>query len=110
MVMVRLLPLQFATPRRLGLGLISQGGISLAMAISGVLTYSGLRSDGRNPVDLLLAVVVLGVILSELSGPFLTRNILVRAGEIHPPMVEAPAAGRTETTPMKTPYPDGEST
>lgn len=84
MAMVRIVPLPFQTPKRFGLGLIPQGGISLAMAISGVLTYSGLVLGEMSAVDLLFAVVVLGVILSELSGPFLTQNILVRAGEISP--------------------------
>jgi len=90
MAMVRLVPLPIRTPKRFGLGLIPQGGISLAMAISGVLTYAGLRLDGMNAVDLLFSVVVLGVILSELTGPFLTRNILVRAGEISARAEEAP--------------------
>jgi hypothetical protein len=80
--MVRSLPLPFVTPKRFGLGLIPQGGISLAMAISGVLTYSGLQLSTGSAVDLFFAIVVFGVILSELAGPFLTRNILVRAGEI----------------------------
>jgi hypothetical protein len=93
LVMVRLVPLQFATPRRFGLGLIPQGGISLAMAISGVLTYNRLMMDGRDVVEILFAVVVLGVILSELTGPFFTRNILMRAGEISPQIEEALAAG-----------------
>jgi multidrug transporter EmrE-like cation transporter len=84
MAMVRILPLPFQTPKRFGLGLIPQGGISLAMAISGVLTYAGLGLGKMSAVDLLFAVVVLGVILSELTGPFFTRNILVRAGEILP--------------------------
>ncbi len=82
MALVRFVPLPFPTPKRFGLGLIPQGGISLAMAISGVLTYSGLSLGGTDAVDLLFSVVVLGVILSELTGPFFTRNILVRAGEI----------------------------
>jgi len=89
LVMIRLLPLRFAPPRRFGLGLIPQGGISLAMAISGVLTYGGLMLDEGDAADLLFAVVVLGVILSELTGPFFTRNILQRAGEISPRMEEA---------------------
>jgi hypothetical protein len=102
LVMVRLVPLPFPTPKRFGLGLIPQGGISLAMAISGVLTYAGLGLEGLNAVDLLFAVVVLGVILSELTGPFFTRVILVRAGEISPgagkasgrePPPERPASG-----------------
>jgi multidrug transporter EmrE-like cation transporter len=80
--MVRVIPLDFSPPRRLGLGLIPQGGISLAMAISFVLTYGTLELGVRSAADLLFAVVVLGVILSELTGPFLTLNILRRAGEI----------------------------
>jgi multidrug transporter EmrE-like cation transporter len=84
MAMVRLIPLPFPPPKRFGLGLLPQGGISLAMAISVVLTYAGLGLGEMNAVDLLFSVVVLGVILSELTGPFFTRNILVRAGEIVP--------------------------
>jgi multidrug transporter EmrE-like cation transporter len=84
MAMVRITPLPFQPPKRFGLGLLPQGGISLAMAISIVLTYAGLGLREMNAVDLLFAVVVLGVILSELTGPFFTKNILVRAGEISP--------------------------
>ena len=90
MAMVRIVPLPFQTPKRFGLGLIPQGGISLAMAISGVLTYSGLVMGEMSAVNLLFAVVVLGVILSELTGPFLTQNILVRAGEISPRIRKGP--------------------
>ena len=89
LAMVRLLPLPFPTPKRFGLGLLPQGGISLAMAISGVLTYAGLGLGELNAVDVLFSVVVLGVILSELTGPFFTQNILVRAGEISPRVQEA---------------------
>jgi hypothetical protein len=93
--MVRLLPLQFTPPKRLGLGLIPQGGISLAMAISGVLTYGGLAFGEADAADLLFAVVLLGVILSELTGPFLTLNILQRAGEISPRAERALAVGES---------------
>lgn len=89
LIMVRVLPIPFPTPRRFGLGLLPQGGISLAMAISGVITYAGLSLAGFNGVDILFAVVVLGVIFSELTGPFFTKNILVRAGEISPRVQEA---------------------
>lgn len=92
MAMVRILPLGITPPRRFGLGLIPQGGISLAMAISGVLTYGGLVLNGQDAANLLFAVVVLGVLLSELSGPFFTRNILQRAGEISPRMEAALAS------------------
>jgi len=109
LAMVRLLPFQFSTPRRFGLGLIPQGGISLAMAISGVLTYSGLMLGERDAADLLFAIVVLGVILSELTGPFFTRNILVRAGEISPRMENAVAGGDPLPTRTDAPTPDRES-
>jgi hypothetical protein len=81
-----LLPFRFTVPKRLGLGLLPQGGISLAMAISGVLAYGGLTIGGTDGVEFLFGVVVLGVILSELIGPFLTRNVLFRAGEITGPL------------------------
>ena len=99
MAMVRIIPLPFQTPKRFGLGLIPQGGISLAMAISGVLTYSGLVLGEMSAVDLLFAVVVLGVILSELTGPFLTQNILVRAGEISPTIRTEPPEKQEERNP-----------
>jgi hypothetical protein len=89
LAMIRVLPLEVTPPRRFGLGLIPQGGISLAMAISGVLTYGGLVLNGMDAADLLFAVVVLGVLLSELAGPFFTLNILQRAGEISPKMEAA---------------------
>ena len=90
MAMVRLIPLPMETLRRFGLGLLPQGGISLAMAISVVLTYAGVRSGELDAVSILFSVVVLGVILSELTGPSFTRNVLVRAGEILPGAEEVP--------------------
>jgi multidrug transporter EmrE-like cation transporter len=105
MAMIRLIPFSFPLPRRFGLGLIPQGGISLAMAISGVLTYAGLGLGELSAVDLLFSVVVLGVILSELTGPFFTRNILVRAGEISSRVddaLAAPGAQRAHLEAMST--------
>jgi hypothetical protein len=105
MVMIRVLPFSFPTPRRFGLGLLPQGGISLAMAISAVLTYSTVRLEGMNGADLLFAIVVIGVILSELSGPSFTQNILQRAGEISPRDGEG-LGGRSQTRSLKQPPPD----
>lgn len=75
-------PLQFDVPRRLGLGLVPQGGISIAMAVSGALMYSDLMIRGVDAEALLFAVIVIGVALSELTGPFLTTRLLERVGEI----------------------------
>lgn len=88
-VMLRVVRLPFATPDRVGYGLIPQGGIALAMAVSGMLTYSGLQVRGVDAVELLFAVLVLGVVASELSGPFLTTRVLRRAGEISPAVERA---------------------
>lgn len=86
---VRLLPLPFAAPRRLGLGLLPQGGISLAMAVSVVLTYQGLEVGGMMGVEIFFGVVLLGVVTSELMGPFFATHVLRQAGEISPRVEEA---------------------
>jgi hypothetical protein len=82
----RLLPMRFHVPKRMGLGLLPQGGIALAMAISAVLAYGGSTARAVSGVDFLFGVVVLGVVVSELVGPFLTRNVLSAAGEIAGPL------------------------
>lgn len=90
---LKLIPLSFPTPSRLGLGLIPQGGISLAMALSALLTFYGLQISGVDASQSIFSVVVLGVVLSELVGPFFTTATLRRAGEISSLVEEAIAAG-----------------
>lgn len=87
------LPFPFAVPRRLGLGLLSQGGISLAMAVSGVLMYAELEVGGAGAEAELFTLIVVGVMLSELVGPFLAHKILRRAGELSPDVEKALARG-----------------
>ena len=91
--MVRLRTLPFPTPRRLGLGLVPQGGISLVMALSALLTFYGLEINGVDVSQALFSVVVLGVALSELVGPGLTTQTLREAGEISSLVEEALAIG-----------------
>jgi hypothetical protein len=90
---VTAVPLGFDVPRRLGIGLIPQGGISIAMAVSGVLLYPELEVRGVAAEAALFTVIVVGVMLSELAGPFLTVRLLRRAGEISARVEEAIAAG-----------------
>jgi hypothetical protein len=52
------------------------------MAVSAALMYSDLRIRGVDAEALLFAVVVIGVALAELTGPFLTMRVLERAGEV----------------------------
>jgi hypothetical protein len=80
-----------SVPRTLGLGLISQGGISIAMTLSLSLTL-GSHSPmigGFAARDVLFASVVLGVVLSEAVGPLMATRLLRRAGEIAPAVEEA---------------------
>jgi sodium/hydrogen exchanger family protein len=92
-VMATLLHFDYDVPRRVGLGLIPQGGISLAMAVSGVLVYTDLSVRGLDAEATLFSVIVIGVMLSELTGPFLTVKLLRRAGEISPRVEQALAEG-----------------
>lgn len=81
-------------PGGIGFGLVSQGGISLAMAISAALTYGLLQDPTSIGVQLLFSTVVLGVVTSELIGPFMSRGLLRRLGEIKPRVEAALAEGR----------------
>ncbi|MDT8367733.1 MAG: cation:proton antiporter [Longimicrobiales bacterium] len=105
-VMVRAAKLPRDTPRLLGMGLMSQGGISLAMVLSAVLTLAprGLEIAGYPAVDLLFSTVVLSVVLSELAGPLLVATLLGRAEEggsppAPPPRTGAPTQGARRESP-----------
>ena len=67
--------------------------ITLAMAVSGVLMYSGIRIGGEGAGSALFTLIVVGALLSELAGPFLTLQLLRRAGEISPEAEAALARG-----------------
>jgi hypothetical protein len=92
-VPARALDLGFDAPWSVGLGLIPQGGISIAMAVSGMLMYSDLQVRGLDAEAALFAIIVLGVALSELLGPLLTLRVLRRAGEIVSPALAQQRAG-----------------
>lgn len=72
----RAAPDDFRPPNALGLGLISQGGIAIAM----VMNYYQL-----SPADVtgvVVTTVLIAVILNELASPSLARFVLRKAGEI----------------------------
>ena len=83
-VTARAVPLAFPVPRGAGIGLIAQGGISLAMALSATLTYGAVAGFGADAVRVTFTTIVIAVAASELIGPFLTRDLLRQAGEITP--------------------------
>jgi Kef-type K+ transport system membrane component KefB len=97
MVARSLVPMPFRVPAGTGFGLIPQGGISLAMALSAALTYGAITGAGAEGAALRIAfgTIVVAVALSELVGPFLTRDLLRHAGEITP-RVETALAEQAE--------------
>jgi Kef-type K+ transport system membrane component KefB len=72
----RIAPASTRPPLTVGLGLISQGGIAIAM----VMNYYQLSSAAVT--DAVVTTVLIAVILNELASPFLARAVLRRAGEI----------------------------
>ena len=91
-------PLRIATPRDLGFGLVPQGGISLAMAISITLGYPALQLGAGTLGGTVFSIVVLGVLGSELLGAIMARGVLRRAGELSP-RKEAAVEGKEESLP-----------
>jgi hypothetical protein len=72
----RAAPSHSRPPPIVGLGLVSQGGIAIAM----VMNYYQLSSAAVTEV--VVTTVLVAVILNELASPFLARTVLGRAGEI----------------------------
>ena len=87
-------PQDLQIPRRFGLALIPQGGLSLAMAISFVLIYVSTEPGLRPEVNLFFATVVIAVGISDLLGPFLVRDVLERAGELDRRVAYAQSTGK----------------
>ncbi len=69
-------------PADVGVGLLPQGGLSIAMAINVTLTYGALGPAPSRTVEILFSTVLLGVAASQLIGPLLARDVLRRAGEL----------------------------
>lgn len=89
-------PVEFPIPRRLGLASVSQGGISVAMAASAMLTLWGLELYSLDAAAMVFSTVVLGVVVSDLVGPFFTTYVLRRAGEISAEVEDALADGDSQ--------------
>lgn len=79
----RLIPSSPAV-HRFGLALISQGGLSIAIAVSALLTLETTIGD-TGASSLMFDVVVLGVMANELIGPPLLKRVLAAGGELAPP-------------------------
>ncbi|MFH2006354.1 MAG: cation:proton antiporter [bacterium] len=72
----RAVGVDIAVPRRLGFGLISQGGIAVAIVLNYHLMYPSRYTS------VVVTSVLLAVIINELVSPVFIRNLLRRAGEV----------------------------
>lgn len=69
-ISVRMLLPESAFPRGLGLGLLSHGGIAVAIVVN-------LHQIHRSELtDFVISIVLIGMLVSELASPMLTRRVL----------------------------------
>lgn len=88
----KLLGGQFARPlldpmsgsKRFGATLLSQGGVSIAIAMSALLLLRA-TFPGSQVVPALFDATILGIILFEIIGPVMMRRVLASVGEIQKP-------------------------
>lgn len=76
---MRVLPFGEKHERDIGLTLLSQGGLALAMVID-----IGLLAPHLTGIDALRAMAILSIIINQLMGPRLAEIPLRRAGELRP--------------------------
>lgn len=69
---------------RFGATLLSQGGVSIAIAMSALLLLRA-TFPGSQVVPALFDATILGIILFEIIGPVMMRRVLASVGEIHKP-------------------------
>jgi len=69
---------------RFGATLLSQGGVSIAIAMSALLLLRA-TFPGSQVVPALFDATILGIILFEIIGPVMMRKVLASVGEIHKP-------------------------
>ncbi len=62
--------------QRLGLAMIPQGGVAIALVVDYILIYPSPHAD------MVLGVVILSVVLNQLFGPALLTTVLRQSGEI----------------------------
>ena len=82
--------------KNLGITLLPQAGVALGMAV----TVQELGAEG----EIIRNIVLFGVLVYELVGPLMTKNALIRAGDIHPKeevVVSVPGAV-AQSAPLRT--------
>ncbi|RJP28267.1 MAG: hypothetical protein C4527_12205 [Candidatus Omnitrophota bacterium] len=68
---------------QLGLAMIPQGGVAIALVVDYILIYPSRHAD------LVLGIVILSVLLNQLFGPALLTNVLQKSGDITSPQAES---------------------
>jgi hypothetical protein len=89
--LVRMHPATKGTSPLLGLGLLSSGGMSVAIGLA-----ISMRFPGRIG-DTVLAMAVVSTVLGEITAAPLLRRALLAKGEIVPPAPPPPAEPESES-------------
>jgi hypothetical protein len=97
-----LLPAARAAGPRLGLGMVSSGAVSLAVALTLSFRLPGEASGA------VLLMAAAGVLMGELIGPAELRRALERAGETHAVEVEDVAPLSLPSSALRSDYPGPE--
>lgn len=84
---------------RFGATLLSQGGVSIAIAMSALLVFRA-TFPGSWVVPALFDATILGIMLFEIIGPLMMRRVLVGVGEIQE-AAEDPSKRRESTGPSR---------
>ena len=71
----------------LGITLFPQAGVALGMVVSA-------QSLGSETGGLIRNIILFSVLIYELVGPMMTRNALMKAGEIEPGLAEHESRAR----------------
>jgi len=78
--------------RNIGLGLLSQVGIAIGLSLVVANEFSAYGEAGRRLAVTVINVLLATTVVTEVVGPWLTRQALIRAGE----------AGRMDEEPRRT--------
>ena len=66
----------------LGLGLLSQAGVAVGLAVTSAGRFSGLGDEGKELGDLIINVITATTFLVQIIGPICVKLAIGRAGEI----------------------------
>ncbi len=71
-----------AVRSNLGLGLLSQAGVAIGLALASASRFSGYGEEGKELGDLIINVITATTFVVQIVGPICVKLAITRAGEI----------------------------